>query len=80
MALATCMENKKIVLLITDGAIYGGACLELVNDLQESGVSVAGIQIGDANDLKRIVANSERISDVQELKAALFELAARFLF
>ena len=79
MALATCKENKKIVLLITDGAIYGGTCLELVNDLQESGVSVAGIQIGEANDLKKIVANSEHISDVQELKAALFALAARFL-
>ncbi len=79
MALATCKENKKIVLLITDGAIYGGTCLKLVNDLQDSGVSVAGIQIGEANDLKKIVANSEHISDVQELKAALFELAARFL-
>lgn len=78
-SLALCREAKKAVLLITDGRVNSEANRQVIEEMTESGIRVLGIQIGDADDLKNLLADSAHIESVADLQRALFGFAKQIL-
>lgn len=79
IALSACREEKKVLIVITDGCVPALQCRSLVEDLEKAGVVLAGIQIGESNHLLNLIPSSVLISSIDDLKGRLFELARQLL-
>jgi|TARA_R110000782_G_scaffold263717_1_gene356498 Mg-chelatase subunit ChlD len=71
-------RNRKVLIVITDGAPNCGASVEYVNQLIASEVDVYAIGI-NSDAVRHYFENSQVISNVGQLQAALFGLAKQFL-
>lgn len=78
-ALSACKESKKAIILITDGRVGAEENHRIIAQLQDAGIHVLGIQIGDADDLTNMAIDSVHIKDVSDLQQALFSFAKRLL-
>lgn len=79
VALATCRQAKKALILITDGRVGSGETQTIIDELQEVGIHVLGIQIGEDDDLKNLSIESAHIRNVTDLQQALFVFARQLL-
>lgn len=79
IALSACREEKKVLIVITDGCVPALQCRSLAEDLEKAGVLLAGIQIGESNHLLNLIPSSVLISSIDDLKGRLFELARQLL-
>lgn len=71
-------RNRKVLIVITDGAPNCGASVEYVNRLIASEVDVYAIGI-NSDAVRHYFKNHQVISNVGQLQAALFGLAKQFL-
>lgn len=78
-ALARCRQAKKALILITDGRVSGGAIQKIVDELENAGIYVLGIQIGGVDDLKNFPIESAHIDSVSDLQQVLFDFAKKIL-
>ena len=78
-ALAACRQAKKALILITDGRVDSQVNSEIISELQNAGIHVFGIQIGDIDDLKSLPIESAHIRNVADLQQALFGFARQLL-
>ena len=79
VALQQTKENKKVVIVVTDGHINADACQGIVTHLRQSGIGVYGIQLGEVNSLAGLIPDSAVIGNLAELKGILFGFAKQFL-
>ena len=79
MALATCRESAKAVFVITDGSGFPETLSQVVEQMEQSGIRLFGVQIGEADHLGHYISATERIQNVADLKAVLFRFAKRLL-
>ena len=79
MALATCRESAKAVFVITDGSGFPEALSQVVEQMEQLGIRLFGVQIGEADHLGHYISATERIQNVADLKAVLFRFAKRLL-
>ena len=78
-ALAACRQPKKALILITDGRVDSQVNSGIISELQNAGICVFGIQIGDIDDLKSLPIESAHIRNVADLQQALFGFARQLL-
>lgn len=71
-------RNRKVMIVITDGAPNDGASVNYINQLVESEIDVYAIGIR-AEAVRHYFKNYQVISEVGQLQSALFGLAKEFL-
>lgn len=78
-ALSSCREKAKAVFLVTDGDVPETAFKAEVALLAKAGIRLYGIQIGNDVGITQYLTDAERIHDIADLKAVLFQFAERLL-
>jgi len=67
-------EERKILLVITDGAPYEMAlCQDVIKRLNQSGIEVLGLGI-DTDSITKLIPNSRCIQSVDELASSMFDM------
>lgn len=76
--LAASNRQRKVLIIITDGAPNNGAAVHYMNDLIVNHVDTYAIGIGN-NAVRNYFEKWSVINDVKELQRALFQIAGNFL-
>lgn len=79
LSLAACKEERKFVILMTDGRVCETACRQLIEELEASGIRTFGIQIGEDRNLSAVIPDAALVNDIGELKEVLFGFAKTIL-
>ena len=77
--LALRREERRVVIVITDGISADERCRRVISDYAASGIEVMGVQVGDGRALTDLISTADRIDNIDQLQGVLFGFAKKLL-